>query len=222
MAMDLKDVKDVVKERMGNPFFGSLVLAFIASNGKAILVLFYAEEEWSFDERLAYISKHIYGSTAMVALYVYVIPILVAVFAVTALPWIVTYLDRISHAAIVERKRKRQEQEATLPENIKLLGSLQSQNSSLDQQNITLREEVQKLKGEENEKGRRWAKTLQAIVNSDEYYKQTLKSLFGKFPQHMEQTEKLRLLMEIDLVENAGAGAYQLTDIGRGVAKTIG
>lgn len=219
MSIDLDEIKQTINDRLKSPFFGPLVLAFIACNWKGILALFYPEDNWTFFQRIDDIHNSYYQSGWDVFWFVYVIPLVVALFAATWLPHILTTFDRIAHKAIVKRKLERARQEAALPENVKQMLDLQNKNSGLENEIGQLRNELNSIRELETKKSLMLVKAYQAIIEYDVEMKRIIIKLY-KQPQPLEQTKQLQFLQSIDLVEGSSTGKFSLSEIGEGVART--
>ncbi len=219
MSIDLDDLRQTINDRLKSPFFGPLILAFVACNWKSILALFYPEDNWTFFQRIDDIHNSYYQSVWDVFWFVYAIPLAVALFAATWLPHILTTFDRIAHKAIVKRKLERARQEAALPENVKQMLDLQSKSSGLENEIGQLRNELNSVRGLESEKSLMLAKALKAMVEYDPEIKRIVIKLY-KQPQELAQSKQLQFLQSINLVDGSSTGKYELSEVGNGVART--
>ncbi len=191
-------------------------------NWKAILSLVYPQENWEIFQRIRDIKTEFYPCSWDVALFVYILPLGIAIIATTVLPWIVTGLDKFGYAAVVHRRNKRLEAEAKLPENVKKYMQMEALNKELQADIKSLADRFSKLQGEETRKSVGWAKCLQTIVGSDEYYRETLRKLYRETRSGLEWNDKLRLLQDLELISGIHAGAYELTDLGRSTIRSVG
>lgn len=84
------------EERIKNPLIGTFILAFIAYNWKAILILIFSNK--SIEEKITLITTS-YSSIGNILIY----PILISIFYILILPYIMWFFDFITFKAIKGR-----------------------------------------------------------------------------------------------------------------------
>ena len=225
-SMD-EEIKEEVKGRLRNPLYASFVIAFVAANWKAILMLFYPEEKWLIRERVDWIAANLYDEGSELN-WLFLWPVLIAVFAVSVLPWIINGLDYIAYWALVIRMKWRHQLDTKLPAHLQKVQELSIETEKLRTDNERLTRALDKAtesldlaketirKASENQQ-----QTIQKMVDFDKSFRVLLDALHGQKEVKMESSPHLEFLVGLGLVDRHRNGVWSLTDAGSTIAKNI-
>lgn len=217
----LDEAKATIKERLNSPFFGSLIIAFIACNWKAILLIFYPEKEWMIRDRLRWIAENIYNDGSERSL-LWIWPIVIAILYGTIVPFILNLFDYMGYWAKVQRIKWRNNLSKDLPETVKMVADLTLKNEQLQAQSIKTENELKETKEELQRKSLWLAQTFETVVKTNSEIKKVLVKLHNHGGSlKVDESVHVKLLMDLKLIDKLSTGTHRLTPAGIGVAETL-
>lgn len=214
MAMDLSDMKEVVRERLKTPFFGALFISFIACNWKAILVVFYKEEQWGIRDRFIWIDENLYPNGRE---WILLFPVLIALGVVTLLPYFFVITDGLSELAATWRHNIRQLARGKRQEVVKEIARLRHIDNNNKDTIARLEREKSRATEEGTDRSLRLARTLQVILAHQTTAADLLNDLH-KAPKKLSDSRDLELLIGLELAYRHESGVVQLTESGDSIA----
>lgn len=185
MSDEIDEVKEVVKERLKSPFYGSWAIAFVAVNWRALYVLLFPGE-MGVTDRLNWVDGNLYPSFWVDHVpKLIVLPLIFACIAVSAVPWLLLWLDGPRHRATVFQQNRRKRIEEFESGKLKEIAVLQGQLN-----------EVQRERSEE----------------FHEYHRQIAKLLVKGHGEALTLLRKLTVVHKVD--KHSHGEANLLEDLG--------
>ncbi|MBS1581087.1 MAG: hypothetical protein JST66_02695 [Bacteroidetes bacterium] len=201
----MDDVKAAILDRLKSPFYGPLMIAFAVINWQGIYALLFPSTDNGFIERLNWVHGNLYDGFWPIALKVYVLPLAVAVFAITVVPFIVNKFDAIVTDAEVQRQNKRLEISKKLSTVLQEVTALKEQVVNLNKQVRDIEYRYNVVKG-----------SVGLLAATNERFLNYLRFLGGDDVQLEEPTkEELYYLKTIGYIATQRVKDNQLTESGK-------
>jgi hypothetical protein len=215
----VESLTNAISQRIRNPWFTGFVLAFVAFNWKAILLLFYPELTWNIRDRLAYLNDELYNEPSE-RCFLLAWPLAFAAFWVFIMPWLAALADTAANWASVWKERRADKMNARLPARMKEVADLQEQ---LEDERREHQKSVDKFQAEEKKTSEMQAQRDEAIMTFLKVAPESGRLLLlladkgGAAP--LAPSEHTKRLVSIGLVTALPNGRLKLTDLGTRIAE---
>ena len=215
----IESITQALSQRIRNPWFTGFALAVSACNWKAVLLLFYPENDWNIRERLEYLQVELYNEPNE-RHFLFLWPILITISWVFVMPWLAALADAASYWASIWKERRTETMNARLPQRERMVAELETQLSDERRLHQSTTQKVQSVEARCMKLERDLIHLHKLTLTIDPELGRLIVWLADRGGQgSIADAQRSALLVQLGLLSHLNGDRHKLTDLGSQLAE---